>query len=295
MIIGFMDQRCVVFVHAHPDDESLATGGTIARYASEGAHVVLVTCTNGEAGEIADVSLLGPDLGSPDELKTRLGEVRRTELIEACKRLGGDAPPGAPSGSIDLRMLGYHDSGMDGTPENDAAVAFVNQDFEGVVAKIVAILEETCAQVVVTYNEFGTYGHPDHIRAHRAALEAADLAGVKKVYCTAFPKSLMRTGREMAGQLGVEPDEFFSDEEVERIGDDDETITTVIDCSSFVEQKFAALEAHRTQLGTTQMFLQIPPEFRGALSSEYYVLAKSDVSRSERRPQLKESDLFEGL
>src|SRR5438105_13661415 len=101
-----MTGRCLLFVHAHPDDECLSTGGTIARYSDEGVRVVLVTCTNGEVGEIADV----PDLGTTEEIRSRLGNVRVEELKEACRRLG----------NVDLRLLGYHDSGMDGTPDNDS-------------------------------------------------------------------------------------------------------------------------------------------------------------------------------
>jgi LmbE family N-acetylglucosaminyl deacetylase len=280
-----MASRRLVFVHAHPDDESLGTGGTIAKYAAEGAHVCLITCTNGEVGEIADV----PELGTADEIRPRLGEVRRLELEAACREL---APNGAPTGSgrIDLRMLGFHDSGMEGTPENDAPIAFVNQDFDAVVETIVGIFRELEPQVMVTYNEIGFYGHPDHIRAHEAAMRAAEIAGVAKVYYTAFPKSLMRMGREMAGNFGIDGDEFFSEDDIEHLGTDDADITAVIDCNAFVEHKFRALEAHRTQLGTTEVFLQIPSEFRGALGNEHYVLARSSVPRSTEI----ESDLFGG-
>ena len=268
--------RALVLVHAHPDDEALGTGGTIARYAAEGVHVCLITCTNGEVGEIADV----PELGPTDEIRPRLGEIRRAELEAACAELG----------NVDLRMLGYHDSGMDGTPENDAPVAFVNQPMDEVVGRIVQILREVRPQVVVTYDEFGGYGHPDHIRAHQAAMRAAEIVGVAKIYYVAFPKSLMRVGREMASSFGIEPDDFFTEEDIERLGTDDVDITTAIDCSSYVGQKFRALEAHRTQLGTTQLFLQIPEEFRGAMGNEYYVLARSSVPRVG-----VESDLFEGV
>jgi len=191
-----MRSRRVVFVHAHPDDEALQTGGTMARYAAEGAHVCLITCTNGEVGEIADI----PGLGTVEEIRPRLGEIRREELVEACRRLG----------DIDLRMLGFHDSGMDGTPENDAEHAFVRQDFDGVTARIVEVLEDVRPQVLVTYNEYGGYGHPDHIRAHLAGIEAAARCGVEKVYYTAFPKSLIRMARDMASELGYGEDAFGS-------------------------------------------------------------------------------------
>jgi N-acetyl-1-D-myo-inositol-2-amino-2-deoxy-alpha-D-glucopyranoside deacetylase len=266
--------RSVVFVHAHPDDESLATGGTIARYAAEGAHVCLVTCTNGEVGEIAEV----PGLGSPEEIRPRLGEIRKGELAEACRILG----------PVDLRVLGYHDSGMESTPENEASVAFVNQDIDEVVAKIVAILEDVRPQVLVTYNEYGAYGHPDHIRAHRAGVRAAAECGVAKVYYTAFPKSLLRAAGEMFGEAA---EIAFTDEEIERIGTPDEDITTVIDVSAYVGRKFEALAAHRTQLGTTAAFLQIPDDVRAAaLGAEHYVLVRSTVDAPER-----EFDLFEGV
>jgi N-acetyl-1-D-myo-inositol-2-amino-2-deoxy-alpha-D-glucopyranoside deacetylase len=273
-----MRSRRVVFVHAHPDDEALQTGGTMARYAAEGVHVCLITCTNGEVGEIADV----PELGTVDEIRPRLGEIRRAELAEACRRLG----------EIDLRMLGFHDSGMDGTPENDAAHAFVRQDFGSVVAKVVGVLEEVRPQVLVTYNEFGGYGHPDHIRAHLAGIEAAKRCDVEKIYHTAFPKSLIRMAREMASQFGYHEDDFGSEEDIDRIGTDDEAITTIIDATDYVEHKFAALEAHRTQLGTTGPFLLIPDDVRRmALGPEYYVLVRPQIELDGQ----KESDLFEGL
>ncbi len=269
-------RRGLVLVHAHPDDEALGTGGTIAKYASEGAHVCLITCTNGEVGEIAEV----PELGTIAEIRPRLGEVRRVELQAACRELG----------DVDLRMLGYHDSGMEGTPENDAPIAFVNQDLDEIVDRIVDVVREVGPQVLVTYDDYGLYGHPDHIRAHQAAMRAADIAGIAKVYYIAFPKSLMRAGREMAASMGWS-DEFFSPDDIDRLGTDDEFIAATIDCSSFVEHKFRALEAHRTQLGTTQMFLKIPKEFRVAFGHEHYVLARSTVPRSDG----VETDLFDGV
>ena len=270
-----MSDRRVVFVHAHPDDEALTTGGTIARYADEGAHVCLVTCTNGEAGEIAEV----PEFGTVEEIRPRLGEIRRAELEEACRRLG----------AIDLRMLGYHDSGMDGTPSNDAPHAFVKQNFGEVVQKVADVLADVRPHVLVTYNAFGGYGHPDHIRAHQAALAATEEVPVSKVYFTAIPRSVMRFAQEVTKELGF--DEFFSDADIERIGIDDERVTSVIDVTRYVPHKIAALEAHRTQLGTTAAFLEMPVGFRdAALATEYYERLRSDVPRAAT-----EDDLFAGL
>jgi N-acetyl-1-D-myo-inositol-2-amino-2-deoxy-alpha-D-glucopyranoside deacetylase len=268
-------------VHAHPDDESLATGGTIARYAADGAHVCLITCTNGELGEVAEV----PELGTVDEIQARLGEVRVQELLNACKHLG----------DVDLRMLGYHDSGMDGTPSNDEPHVFVNQDIDEAVQRVAQILDEVRPQVVVTYNEFGAYGHPDHIRAHDVTLRAVDAAqhGVSKVYYTAFPRSLIRMARDMWEQLGRgDPDEFFDEEEIERVATPDDLVTTAIDVSTWIDQKFAALEAHRTQRGTTDWILNIPAEFRVlGFGTEHYVLARGEPPAEGHR----EADLFEGL
>jgi N-acetyl-1-D-myo-inositol-2-amino-2-deoxy-alpha-D-glucopyranoside deacetylase len=268
--------RCLLLVHAHPDDECLSTGGVIARYADEGVRVVLVTCTNGEVGEVADV----PDLGSREEIAGRLGEIRVEELREACRRLG----------PVDLRLLGYHDSGMDGTPENQAPEAFVNQDLDEIAGRIAAIVDETKPDVVVTYNEYGFYGHPDHIRAHHAALAARDRAAhrVPKLYYNAVPKTVLLGGRALAEQLGESADNFFSLEDIERIGSDDDVITTRVDVSQYVDRKFAALEAHRTQLGTTAQYLRIPEDVRTlAMGTEFYILTDD--------PGAGETDLFEGL
>jgi N-acetyl-1-D-myo-inositol-2-amino-2-deoxy-alpha-D-glucopyranoside deacetylase len=284
-----MPSRGLVLVHAHPDDEAIGTGGVMAKYADEGVHVCLVTCTNGELGEVADV----PELGTVEEIATRLGDVRRDELRDACRHLG----------SIDLRMLGYRDSGMEGTEGNADPRSFVNQDIEGPVRDVVTILREVRPQVVVTYNEFGLYGHPDHIRAHAVALDAVRRAAdpsfapelgppheVAKLYYTAVSRSFMRAGRELAGELGF-GDGYFTEDEIEAIGTDDAFITTTIDVSAFVDRKFAALEAHRTQRGTTEMFLSIPERFRVfALGLEHYVLVQPRLSEGTR-----ESDLFEGL
>lgn len=280
--------RAIVFVHAHPDDESLGTGGSIARYAADGAHVCVVTCTNGELGEIAYV----PDLGPVDDVRARLGEVRTAELVEACRRLG----------PIDLRMLGFHDSGMAGTPENDDPKVFVNQELDAAAGKIVAIIRELRPQVLVTYNEIGLYGHPDHIRAHEAALKAVNDAAdpsygsgephlIEKVYYTAVPKSLLKAGRELWSEMaGDHPDEFFDEQEIERIATDDDVITTAIDVSAYVDRKFYALEAHRTQLGTTERFLAIPQEYRNlAFGTECYVRVRPAGDGG------KETDLFAGV
>lgn len=283
--------RRLLLVHAHPDDECLSTGGTLARYAAGGDHVSLVTCTNGEEGEIADV----PDLGPHDEVRASLADVRVAELREACRRLG----------PLDLRLLGYRDSGMEGTPANASPGAFINQPLEKVVSRLVVVLREVRPQVVVTYNEYGMYGHPDHIRAHRATVAAVRAAGdagyaagrgpaheVGKLYHTAVPKSVLRQAREAFSRAPVGGGEAFPEEEVERIGTDDDRVTTRVDVAAYMERKMAAIAAHRTQLGTTEPFLELDEEARRRiLGAEYYVLADSRVGY----PEELEDDLFERI
>lgn len=286
--------RRLLLVHAHPDDEALSTGGTIAKYAAEGASVCLVTCTNGELGEVAEV----PELGSVEEITARLGEVRRAELLEACRHLG----------PVDVRMLGYHDSGMDGTESNAAPHVFINQDLARVTADIAAIIREVRPSVVVTYNAYGFYGHPDHIRAHQATLaavaESAASAGdhpphrVGRVFFTAVPKSQLRMARQLWAEQaeqqteGSPAEEVFTEEEVERIGTDDERISTAVDVTQHLRAKFAALEAHRTQRGTTEWVLSMPEHLRTlAFGVEYFEPAEA----FERSSDGYETDLFAGL
>lgn len=274
--------RRLLLVHAHPDDECISTGGTIARYSAEGAHVCLVTCTNGELGEIADV----PELGDVASIQARLGEVRVDELREACSRLG----------EVDLRLLGYHDSGMEGTPENADPGVFINQPLAQASAKIADVLRDVRPQVLVTYNDIGFYGHPDHIRAHQAAMAAVDEASgdhqVAKVYHTAIPRSLLLGAREASKEMGLEEDAFVSESDAMRLGTPDELITTELDVKRFVKNKFAALEAHRTQLGTTKQFFELPEDVLSMwLGTEYFVLARSSL----RPPEGRESDLFDGI
>jgi N-acetyl-1-D-myo-inositol-2-amino-2-deoxy-alpha-D-glucopyranoside deacetylase len=283
-------ERRIVLVHAHPDDECISTGGTIARYSEEGAHVCLITCTNGELGEVADV----PELGTVDEIRERLAEVRVRELEEACRRLG----------AVDLRLFGYHDSGMEGTPSNDEPEAFINQPFDDVVERIVDVLREVRPQVLITYNEYGFYGHPDHVRAHEAATAAVEQAAdrgsprpgaahrVAKVYHTAIPRSALRQVREMMAHSPIADQDLLNAEEIERIGTDDHRVTTALDVSPYVDHKFRALEAHRTQYGTTRAFLEMPEEFRLPFArTEWYVLASSTAAP----PEGIEQDLFEQL
>src|SRR5690242_20178513 len=174
--------RRLLLVHAHPDDESINNGVTMARYAAEGVHVTLVTCTLGERGEVI-----------PPELRhlagAELGAHRLRELTAAMAELGVD----------DFRLLGgagrYGDSGMMGLPDNDDPACFWQADLDEAAASLVEVILEVRPQVLVTYDDNGGYGHPDHIQAHRVALRAAELAAragweIPKVYWNRVPRSV---------------------------------------------------------------------------------------------------------
>src|SRR6266571_714067 len=170
--------RRLLLVHAHPDDETIGTGATMAKYAAEGARVTLITCTLGETGEI-----IGPDPAHllPDEL----GEHRIGELEAACAALG----------VTDHRFLGgpgrYRDSGMMGTEENEDPRSFWQASVESAAAGLAEIIREVAPQAIVTYDANGFYGHPDHIQAHRVTVRAhSQAAPGARLYVTAMPLSV---------------------------------------------------------------------------------------------------------
>jgi N-acetyl-1-D-myo-inositol-2-amino-2-deoxy-alpha-D-glucopyranoside deacetylase len=249
-----MGERSLLLVHAHPDDESIGTGATMAKYAAEGARVTLVTCTLGEIGEI-----IPPDLAHflPDEL----GEYRIGELDAACEALG----------VTDHRFLGgpgrYRDSGMMGMEENEDPRCFWQAPVPEAAALLAKIIEEVQPQAIVTYDPNGFYGHPDHIQAHRVAWEARLLAArSSRFFATAMP----RTAAAQAAELP--PDSWF-----EPWGDlssavPDDQVTTEIDASTYLKAKTAAMTAHATQITMDGEWYALSNN-RGArvLGTEYYI------------------------
>jgi N-acetyl-1-D-myo-inositol-2-amino-2-deoxy-alpha-D-glucopyranoside deacetylase len=230
--------RRLLLVHAHPDDESITTGATIARYAAEGAEVTVVTCTLGEEGEIMAglPELAGLGAWAADQL----GGYRVAELKAACAALGVSRH----------RYLGgigrWRDSGMAGTPSAAHPRAFTGGSAEEQTAQLAEILDEVRPQVVVTYDSFGGYGHPDHIRAHEITMAAAPRAeSVARVFHVVTSSDAMRAGLAAlrAGETGypVPPDD-------ELPVTPDEEITTTLDVAAYVPAKLAALRAHATQL-----------------------------------------------
>jgi len=242
----------VVFFHAHPDDEAIVTGGTIARAAAQGHRVVLVAATRGEHGEVGEGVLLEG---------LTLGEHRTAELEASCALLGVDR----------LVFLGYTDSGMMGTPENDLAGSFWTTSVEEAAHRLAAILDEERPDTVVVYDDHGNYGHPDHIQVHRVGVRAAELAGTRYVYEVTMNRDYVREMVTIAMEAGeMQPDDGPPD--VDTLGLPAEQITTMIDISDLIETKREALRCHASQVSETSFFMQMPIEqFRAAFGLEWYV------------------------
>jgi N-acetyl-1-D-myo-inositol-2-amino-2-deoxy-alpha-D-glucopyranoside deacetylase len=263
------DGRRLLLVHAHPDDESIGTGATIARYAAEGAQVTLVTCTRGELGEV-----IPPGLAHLASGGDRLGEYRITELAAACAALGLG----------DQRFLGgpgrWRDSGMMGLPTNDSPDCFWQADVATAAAELAKIILEVRPQVLVTYDENGFYGHPDHIQAHRVACAATRLAEtsghrVAKFYATAIPRSV--------AEAAALPPYWVPDAQV----------TTQIDGTAYLAAKTAAMRAHATQIAVDgDRFALADGRWQPLLHTEFYTLL---AGVSGAAAGTREHDLFAGL
>jgi N-acetyl-1-D-myo-inositol-2-amino-2-deoxy-alpha-D-glucopyranoside deacetylase len=221
----------LLLVHAHPDDETITTGATMARYAATGADVALVTCTRGEEGEVIPPALAYLE----DDRDGRLGPYRVGELRTAVTELGvenhwylDDLASAAAS-----RRIHYRDSGMVGTPPNEHPDAFSSAPVDDAAAALARLIERLEPAAVVTYDPEGGYGHPDHIQAHRVLMRAVELSAwpVPKVYWIARPRSV---AGEAAGSTSVVVD--------------DALVTTAVDGSAYLDRKVAALRAHATQV-----------------------------------------------
>jgi N-acetyl-1-D-myo-inositol-2-amino-2-deoxy-alpha-D-glucopyranoside deacetylase len=290
----------LLLVHAHPDDESITTGATMAYYAAQGVQVTLLTCTLGEEGEILEPQWAELAADRADQL----GGYRIGELAAAMRALG----------VTDHRFLGgagrFRDSGMMGTPANEHPRAFWRAAgdpavFDAAVGAAVSVVREVRPQVIVTYDDNGDYGHPDHIMAHRVATAAAERAGeagygegdpwtVEKFYWTATPKSVLHRGFEaIAGRADL-PFGVASVEDLP-FGVDDELVTTAVDATGFGEQKLAALRAHRTQIAVDGPFFALSNMLgREVLAVEHFRLVQGKLG-DERNADGHETDLFAGL
>jgi N-acetyl-1-D-myo-inositol-2-amino-2-deoxy-alpha-D-glucopyranoside deacetylase len=305
-------QGGVLFVHAHPDDESMGTGGTIARLVAEGIRVDLVTCTDGAEGEIHDPTL------DPEEARPRLASIRADELACSVAALGG--------GAVHQHLLGYRDSGMMGTEANGHPDCFWQADVEEATRRLVEIVREARPSAIVSYDENGNYGHPDHINAARIAREAYRASqgtnwAVDRFHEIAFHRdawlSLMKEMKERGialpwdmdsvadappadelnptnaaalGQVAESLDENADASWEETFGRADEEVTTRVDVSAHLAAKRASMDCHKTQRQDLGWLLDLPADLADrAIATEYYVLRwlhGEDVPASRRETWL---------
>ena len=275
-------------VHPHPDDESIACGGVLARAAEAGIRTVVVTCTAGEEGE----NLAGIDLGAED-----LVAHRRHELAAALAELGVHQH----------HQLGYRDSGMVGSPANEHPDSFHAADLEAAALELAAILRVERPQVVVSDDQQGTYGHPDHVKAHQVTVRAVALAADVTAPLTGTPWQVAKRyshtlakGRLLAAHralLAAGLASPFGDADVGGVADlplgtPDERITTEVDVGPWLERKRAAMAAHRSQIGPDSFFLNTPAKLVTELfATEQFILEAGGPGGDER----PEADLFAGL
>ena len=292
-------------IHAHPDDETISTGGVMARYAAEGVRVVCLTSNLGEHGEI-----VVPEMDTPEN-HARLAEIRGEELARALGRLG----------NVESRLLGYEDSGMMGTPDNEDPNAFWNADLEEAIGRTVAVVREVRPDVVIGYNDFGGYGHPDHIRAAQVAKGAFARAGDPAAYPEQLvdgveawaPAKLYETAgswfrseaiQKRVVERGIKswwspPEDETPEQRTEREGfmarmlAANGPVTTHIDVSAYLPAKLAAIREHITQIHADGVFLGLTiDDWRELVPAEEFSLK---VARGVNEVRLLEDDLFAGL
>jgi N-acetyl-1-D-myo-inositol-2-amino-2-deoxy-alpha-D-glucopyranoside deacetylase len=302
-------------VHAHPDDETIGTGGTMAKAVREGRRVVLVTCTRGEMGEI-----VVPELDTPDNHR-RLGEIRAGELERAMAHLG----------VTEWENLGYRDSDMMGRPGNHDARCFWQANLDEAIGRLVFLVRTYRPDVITTYNDFGGYGHPDHIRTHLVAVGAFARAGdpswypeqlapehggtgapeaegglapwaAAKLYEQAMPASVRLALKERMEAMGERsfwsPPEDATPEQlaefeayVERMLIPDDVVTTWVDVDAYLDQRWAAIREHVTQIGPENPFIRFGKDaWREFWSREAFVRRESRVPARDA-----EDDVFAGL
>ncbi|GGL77792.1 1D-myo-inositol 2-acetamido-2-deoxy-alpha-D-glucopyranoside deacetylase [Streptomyces fumigatiscleroticus] len=277
--------RRLLLVHAHPDDESINNGATMARYAAEGAHVTLVTCTLGERGEVI-----------PPELRyltgAALGQHRLGELKAAMAELG----------VADFRLLGgpgrFSDSGMMGLADNDDPDCFWQADVDEAAALLLEVIREVRPQVLVTYDSHGGYGHPDHIQAHRVAMRAVELAAdagcpVARVYWNRVPRTVAEQAfdRLRDDLPGLPFGKAATLDDVPGVVDD-ARITVTIDGTAHAAAKAAAMRAHATQIEVAEPYFALSNELAQPLfTDEYYELVGGEAPATGPGA----TDLFAGL
>jgi N-acetyl-1-D-myo-inositol-2-amino-2-deoxy-alpha-D-glucopyranoside deacetylase len=279
--------RTLLCVHPHPDDETIACGGVLARAVAQGHRTVVVTCTGGEAGD----NLAGIDLAGEE-----LAVHRRRELAAAIAALGVDTHV----------WLGYRDSGMAGTPANDHPDAFHGAETHEAARRLAAIVRDVRPDVVVSDDVQGTYGHPDHVKAHAVTVAAlalaadpdADVEGAvwrtPKRYVHTLSRARLAAAHAALTAAGL-PSPFggadVDEAAVIPFGTDDALVTTSVDILPWLERKRAALAAHASQIAPDSFFFNLPDEITDAFFGvEEFVLEEGELGA--RGPDGRETDLF---
>jgi LmbE family N-acetylglucosaminyl deacetylase len=244
----------LVFFHAHPDDECISTGGTMARAQAEGHRVILVIATDGAYGEKPE------DLGAGETLVDRRGE----ELVRSAAALGVDG----------VYWLGFVDSGMTGWEQNNAPGSFWSANVESAGARLAHILKAEQADVLVAYDWHGNYGHPDHVQVHRVGHAAARQAGTAALFEATVNRDeireFMKLAAEMGGDVPFDPDAPADDGNP--FGEPAAVLTHRVDVAAFIDQKRASMACHASQISDSSFFLTMPEEqFRAAFGTEWYI------------------------
>jgi LmbE family N-acetylglucosaminyl deacetylase len=244
----------IVSFHAHPDDESIQTAGTLTKAARDGHRTVLVFATRGEHGEVEDGFL------APDET---LAQRRELECFRSAEVLGVQR----------VAFLDFVDSGMEGRPENELAGSFWTADVEVAARRLADLLEEEQADLVTIYDPNGVYGHPDHVQVHRVGVRAAELAGTRMVLEATMNRDHIRRTIELGREMGYLPaDEVPDVGEESTFGATDAEVTHRIDVRDVIDVKRASMAAHASQISETSFFLQMPPEaFEQAFGWEWFI------------------------
>ena len=283
-------EKRLLLVHAHPDDETINNGATMAKYVAEGAKVTLVTCTRGEEGEV-----LVPALANlASSIDDKLGEHRVIELTNAMAELG----------IKDFRFLGapdkkWRDSGMMGTPPNERSDVFWQANLDEAASDLAKIILEIKPQVMITYDEIGGYGHPDHIKAHQVAMRGAELASnagwtISKIYWNTMPRSVIQNGIDKMKEVGSD---FFGAESADDLpfAKPDELVTSLIKAPEYVDKKMAAMKAHETQISVDGPFFALSNNLGLSIwGDEYYTLVKGEKA-APFDSDGRELDLFSGV
>ena len=243
------------FLHAHPDDESILTGGTIARLADHGHRVIVVYATNGEHGEVP------ADLAEGETVADR----RRAEAARSAEILGAQR----------VAWLGYADSGMTGWAQNSADGAFATAPVDEAAARLALILGEESADVLVAYDWHGNYGHPDHIAVHRVGHRAAELAGTPRLLEATVNRDWIARMSGRMKELNPDGEEFDIDapaDDGNPMGEPESAIAWMVDVGAYAARKRASIAAHASQVSDASFFLQMgEDDFARAFGHEWYI------------------------